>query len=334
MSEWFAGGYTADMGGDAVGISVLSSRADGSLENLGVVASTESPSYLLVTESTVFAAGEGAGSVSAFSRTGPTSLAETTVVSAGGAAPCHLALYGDSLVVACYLDGNLTTLDRETLESRGVLGSEGSGPRAEQDGPHAHSSAQLPDGRIVSADLGADRIHVHSIVDGRLVRESSLELPAGAGPRDIHVLSNGLILVLAEFGLEICVLDTGTDGTLLITDRVPLPGAVAGDQAAAIAVTADEGFVYSGLRGSNRVAVLALTVSGTTGHPRRALFSNLGSVSAEGHWPRHLVVDGDILHVANQRSSSVASFRIGETGLPSLIADPTHVATPTVLARA
>ena len=334
MTVWFVGGYTSDMGGEAEGIAVLSSRADGSLENVGVVASTASPSYLLVTESTVFAAGEGAGSVSAFSRTGATGLTEHTVASAGGAAPCHLALYGDTLVVACYVDGNVTTFDREPLVARGTLTASGSGPRREQDGPHAHSSARLADGRIVSADLGADRIHVHSLSDGRLVRESSLELPSGTGPRDLHVLSNGLVLVLAEFGLEILVLRVSADGTLSLDSRVPLPGARTGDQAAALAITHDERFVYSGLRGSNRVAALSLTIGGESADAASVSFLALGSVSSEGDWPRHLVVDGDIVHVANQRSSSVASFQIGDSGLPALIAEPTEVASPTLLAKA
>jgi 6-phosphogluconolactonase len=334
VSTWFVGGYTSDMGGDATGIAVLTSRADGSLESVGVAASSASPSYLLVTESTVFAVGEGAGSVSAFSRTGVTGLTEQTVASAGGAAPCHLALYGDSLVVACYVDGNLTTFDRESLMARGALTASGSGPRAEQDGPHAHSSARLADGRIVSADLGADRIHVHSLVDGLLVRESSFELPSGTGPRDLHVLSNGLILILAEFGLEILVLHVAADGALSLQSRVPLPGAHTGDQAAALAITDDERFVYSGLRGSNRVAALALTIGNESAEAASVIISAVGYVSAEGDWPRHLTVDGNIVHVANQRSSSVASFRIGDSGLPTLIAEPTTVATPTVLAKA
>jgi hypothetical protein len=39
-------------------------------------------------------------------------------------------------------------------------------------------------------------------------------------------------------------------------------------------------------------------------------------VSCEGDWPRHHVVDGAFLHVANQLSNSIASFHIGSDGVP------------------
>ncbi|CAN5208409.1 hypothetical protein BH11ACT5_BH11ACT5_21750 [soil metagenome] len=45
--------------------------------------------------------------------------------------------------------------------------------------------------------------------------------------------------------------------------------------------------------------------------------------------------DGDVLHVANQVSNSIASFRLGSDGMPSLIAEPTAVPSPNyLLARA
>jgi 6-phosphogluconolactonase (cycloisomerase 2 family) len=192
----------------------------------------------------------------------------------------------------------------------------------------------LADGRIVTADLGADRLHVHTLVGGTLVRESSVALPAGTGPRDLHVLSNGLIVLLGEFGCELHVLAVADDSSISLTFSVPLPGAVAGDQAAAIAVTGDERFVYSGLRGSNRISFSPLTLDTDPAGRPGVRFAPGGFVSAEGDWPRHLTVDGDILHVANQRSSGVASFSLGADGTPTLIAEPTHVASPTVLAKA
>ncbi|HTN59317.1 MAG TPA: beta-propeller fold lactonase family protein, partial [Protaetiibacter sp.] len=40
------------------------------------------------------------------------------------------------------------------------------------------------------------------------------------------------------------------------------------------------------------------------------------SVPSGGSWPRHLLVDGELLHVANQISNAVATFRIGADGIP------------------
>ncbi|MGV8969861.1 MAG: lactonase family protein [Microbacteriaceae bacterium] len=330
MTDWFVGGYTADMGGDAVGIGVLRSKHDGSLENMGSVASVGSPSFLVVSETAVYAAGEGSNLITTFVRGDDLTLSPATAVSAAGTGPCHLGLYGDTLVVSCYSDGTIASLNAMNSTLLSTVESAGSGPRPEQAGPHAHSSAQLIDGRIVSADLGADRIYVHELDGGLLTRVATIHLPAGTGPRDIRVLSSGVVLVIAEFALVMIVYEPDGSGNLREVSTVPLPGAVCGDFAAAIAITPDERFVYSGLRGSNRVSVLELTHSATA--PVRA--TPIGFVSAEGDWPRHLIVDADVLHVANQRSSSVSSFRLTENGIPALIGQPTPVGSPTVLAKA
>ena len=50
-----------------------------------------------------------------------------------------------------------------------------------------------------------------------------------------------------------------------------------------------------------------------------------------GDWPRHLVVDGDFVHVANQRSSTVATFRIGVGGALTPVGTPVAVPSPTHL---
>ena len=44
----------------------------------------------------------------------------------------------------------------------------------------------------------------------------------------------------------------------------------------------------------------------------------MGSVGSGGGWPRHLVIDGEYLRVANQLTNSVVSFTLGVDGLPVL----------------
>ena len=110
----------------------------------------------------------------------------------------------------------------------------------------------------------------------------------------------------------------------VLAASVALPGREPGDQAAAIGFSSDGRSVYAGLRGSNQISVLRASDDGRTLTP-------VGSVSTAGDWPRHLAVDGDVLHVANQLSNTVASFRLGADGMPVLIADPTPVASPTYL---
>jgi len=322
MSRWLVGAYTADMDGAATGIAILESRADGSLQPAGLAVAAESPSFVLADGAAVYAVAEGTGEVIAYTRSAD-GLVETGRTSAGGEAPCHIGLYGSTLIVSNYVTGTLGVLSTEPLALVQVLDAAGSGPREEQDGPHAHStvfirSGLLPGGAIVSADLGADRLHVHTLNGTALARTRSVELRAGTGPRDIRQLASTHVLVLGELSNELLLLNDSLE--LLATAAIP--GARAGDHAAGISVRGD--LVYVALRGSNRIGVLR--VDGDT-------LVAVSDVSSEGDGPRHHVLDGDVLHVANQMSSTVASFRIDEAGIPRIIAEPTPVNSPTYLAR-
>jgi 6-phosphogluconolactonase (cycloisomerase 2 family) len=195
---------------------------------------------------------------------------------------------------------------------------EGSGPHKRQQGPHAHTVLAIDDA-LLSVDLGADRIVVHR---PGLEVAASLALPPGAGPRDIVRSPSGPLYVLSELTHELFVL-RWTGAGLELLSSVAVPGAVDGDHDSAISLWGD--FVYTALRGSNRIATFR--AAGDALEP-------LGWVSSEGDWPRHHAVDGDVLHVANQLSNSISSFRLGDDGTPRLIADPTAVPSPNYLLAA
>ena len=114
--------------------------------------------------------------------------------------------------------------------------------------------------------------------------------------------------MLAELSHEVFVLKREGD-TLAILGSVALPGAEEGDHAAAIALSSDGRFAYAGLRGSDNIAALAVSEDGATLTP-------IGAVWSGGGWPRHLVIDGEYLRVANQLTSSVVTFTLGEDGMP------------------
>lgn len=328
MSEWFIGGYGADMRGSAPGIQRMTSLADGSLAlDPGFQVPFVSPSFLVGRGSTVYAALEGENEIVALNRD---TLAVIGRANTGGVWPCHIGIYGDTAVVANYFDGTLGVLNDDPLTLTHALGSEGSGPHAAQDGPHAHSSLEIEPGTIVSADLGADRLHLHRLADGRLERTASVALPAGTGPRDLALHASGLLYVLGEHSRAVLVLEwNGTELSLLATSAIP--GAEATDQAAGLVIS-DEGLVYTLLRGTNRVGVLRSSADGRT-------LDGVGWVSSAGDWPRHLALDSaalvetTVLHVANQQSSTVASFALGVNGMPTLIGDPTPVPSPTYLLK-
>lgn len=309
------------MDGSAEGILVLETQPDGSLAAVGLAAEAVSPSFLAVSGQSIIAVEEGSGSVVSFERGDGFSLTPTSRASSGGSAPCHIGVYGDTLLISNYTDGVVGVLDTQPLALTQRLEATGSGPHPAQDGPHAHSTLQLADGRILSADLGADRLHVHTL-GSELTRVGSVELAAGTGPRDTVQLSDGRILVLGELGGVVLVVEASGD-SFAVTGTVDIPGAIAGDHAAGLSVTDDESTLFVALRGSNRIAAIGLSSE----------LSAIGWVSSEGDFPRHHALDGNVLHVANQKSSTVASFTIAPGELPRLIAPPIAVPSPTYLLR-
>lgn len=124
-------------------------------------------------------------------------LTELSRVPASGVSPTHAVVVTDDiggkhLIVADYADGHVCVhpiaADGTLLEATQVLAGEGHGPLPAQKGPHAHWILPLPDGRVLSTDLGADRIYVHHWRSGELVRVGMVRLAAGTGPRDLHLL--------------------------------------------------------------------------------------------------------------------------------------------------
>lgn len=309
----WVGGYTEDMNGRSEGITLLAVLPDGSLELRGLATATASPSYLALSGDVLYAVGEGVPSVSAFRVTGD-ELNPLGARDAAGTAPCSLAVLRNRsfLVASCYGDG---VVDVHPLAQDGAIGStgqslrgEGRGPRAEQDGPHAHDALQIDETTVLTTDLGADAVHVHALGADGLTRTGSIRFPAGVGPRDLLLHPSGALWVLTELSAEIFVLRREAGG-FTIVGSVGLPGAEPGDHASALAISADGRFAYAGLRGSNRVAVFAVAEGGERLTP-------VDSVGSGGGGPRHLVMDGDRLRVANQLTDSVVTFGIGADGIP------------------
>ena len=329
LSTFFVGGYTPDMDGESTGIAVLESAPDGSLHYVGVVAEVASPSYLARHGDLLYAAIEGEARVQVYRRGPGTTLEALGSASSGGDFPCHLLALGDVTLVSNYGSGTIGVLATGadgSIELTQVIAGEGSGPHEAQDGPHAHSTFALDSRTILSADLGADRVHVHTLVSGRLERTATLAVPAGTGPRDFRRHPSGRILLLGELSGQVLVLDW-IDGELSIEQAIAVPGVQLGDHAAEISVSDDASLAIVGLRGSNRVGLIAISPDGLFLDPA-------GSVETGGNWPRHHVVDGKFLYVANQLSSTVSAFEIlGDGGLSSL-GEPVTVPSPTHLLRA
>jgi 6-phosphogluconolactonase (cycloisomerase 2 family) len=175
---------------------------------------------------------------------------------------------------------------------------------------------------VLSVDLGADRLHVHRWIDGLLERIDSVALPAGTGPRDLIELPGGELGLLGELSCELLLLEPVGDAYEVV-QILALPGATPGaDLASALGLSPDGRHLYAGVRGVNRIAIIELEADGAIA---------VGWVDSGGDWPRHLVVDGGLLHVANQHSSAVATFRMGAGGSLTLVGSPVAVPSPTHL---
>jgi 6-phosphogluconolactonase len=338
-AAFWCGAYTQDMGGEAEGIGALLQREDGTLEYVGVAARTDSPSFLAQDPRDariVYAVSEATGRFEAYLRGNGAALTSLGVQQTGGAGPCHISVRPDAsaAIVACYGDGSvrLHRLDAhgvpQPLEQ--VLAGEGSGPHPAQEGPHAHSSLILEEGVVLTTDLGADRVHVHTTdpSTGHLRRVDSLAFPGGTGPRHLRRHPSGLVYLVSEHSREVFVLEHRGADVRIVSSTPVSPEQADDDTAAEITVTADGRFVHVGLRGSNRLSTLAVVENGSA-------LVHVDDASCGGDWPRHHVIDRDLLHVANQLSSTVTTFRVDQaTGVPTQLGLAEPVPSPTYLLRA
>lgn len=117
MTQFWTGGYGADMGGSATGIGLLEGdegREPTTLAYRGAVTPVASPSWLARHPSldVVYATQEGSGAVRAFARTGERALSPLGDPVEAGAAVCHLAVApsGEYLIASCYGDGRIVRI--------------------------------------------------------------------------------------------------------------------------------------------------------------------------------------------------------------------------------
>lgn len=327
----WAGCYTGSKGAGQ-GIGALRPRADGSLEYVGLAAAASSPSFVAngVGGRVVYAVDEANARVEAFSRAGGFGADGFDLVALGGQdtsgpAPCHIAVTERWLYVANYGSG---VIDVFPLAEDGTIGpvaqsltATGRGPKPEQAGPHAHSTFLGP--TVLTADLGLDQVHLHRLRGGLLTRTGSLDLPAGTGPRDFAAPAGGdgsLVYLIGELAASVFALRVSVDGVSMVASGRAVAEPVEGDHGAGLQLSDDGRYLYSGLRGSNRVIVV-----------RTSDLSPVADISCGGDWPRNLILAGDMLYVANQRSSTVTSFRIDADGIPRPVGEPEPVPSPTFL---
>jgi 6-phosphogluconolactonase len=322
----YIGSYTPDSsgGGRGTGISVFrQDPASGSLTPAGPDTPVSGPSFLAWHPSGqyLYATNERPdGAVTAFAVDDDGGLRALGSSSTGGADPCHLSVdpTGSHLVTANYSSGSVSIHpigpDGTLGERTDLVRHEGTGPDPErQEGPHAHYARFDPAGSYVLVnDLGTDRIHAYRIVDGKLVSGPVTDLPAGTGPRHLVFGADNRVYVTGELDSTVSTFDYQPEtGGLTLVDRVSSTGREAEEPnyPSEIVRSADSRYVYVANRGRNTVATFG---TGSDG------LHLLGEVHTGGDWPRHLMLLGDHLYVANQNSHTVGVFGLDpQTGLPA-----------------
>lgn len=316
MSRLLVGGYSGDKG-DGAGITVV---ADGE-----VVATVpaQSPSWIARHPDlpVLYAVAEtDDGQVHAWRLDDGVPAQHLGFGETGGSEPAHLAVdsTGRFLITANYTGGSISV---HRLSDNGAIGErtdfvqhELHGEHPRQDGAHPHMIRAIPGGVLV-IDLGGDAIYVYRLRDdGTLEQTGLIAAPPGSGPR--HAVRLGeRYYVTAELSGELLVFEA--DGRLA--------GAVAAstsdipNQPSELAGTGE--FLYVANRGPNTISVFALD----DGLPEYR------TEVATGDWPRHIVLDGARLYVANERSHEVMVMLIDAASGVPVLEQTIEVPSPTVV---
>lgn len=328
----FVGTYTTDTNSE--GIYSYYMGDTGGLMRLGAFKSNN-PSFLTVDSSKRFLyavnelgefGGKPGGGVSAFAIDPSTrALRLLNEQPSLGADPCHLTLDRKrrALLVANYTGGNVSAFP---IRADGTLGPstdlenhQGSGPKEQQKGPHAHCIMLDPSERYaLAADLGIDKVMIYKFnaASGKLEpgKQPFAQLKAGAGPRHLTFHPNGRwVYVINELDSTMTVLHYNKGkGTLTELETVStLPADFSGvSYCADVHVSHGGRFLYGSNRGHNSIVVFEID-------RRTGKLKLVQHMSTGGDWPRNFAIEpyGRYLLVANQRSNTIVTLRINsETG--------------------
>lgn len=202
---------------------------------------------------------------------------------------------------AVQADGTLTLLDR--------FKSWGQGPRPEQDKARLHFTNLTPDKRLVSVDLGADKVYTLNISDeGIFELVATYQAGSGFGPRHIRFSPDGeYAYLVGELSSLLSVLKYDqTDGSFTLLQTVSTIPADwdSHNGGAAVRLSDDGRFVYTSNRGHNSIAVWAIDQN-------THKVSLVQTISTEGEFPRdfNLNADQSYLVAGNQDTDNITVYR-------------------------
>lgn len=324
--SFFVGTYTE---GGSEGIYSFSlDPVTGKLDDHGLAAKTNNPSFLALTSNGKFLLsvhetkgenGSSMGFVESFSvKKDDNRLISIGKVSSGGAHPCYVSVNQKGYVLAAnYTGGNVALL---RIDDSGNLSNTldiqqhyGSGlNKVRQAEPHVHSAFFEPGSdRIFVADLGIDRVSVYTIdsKNSKLIKAAVPEiiLTPGSGPRHLAFHpSMKVVYVVNELTSSVSVFILNKDGSFKTVETVSaLPtGYDKPNTCADIHISKNGRFLYASNRGLNSIAIFSVD-------PKNGRIVQIGQESTRGDGPRNFTLspDEDYLLVANQNTQDIVSFR-------------------------
>ncbi len=291
----YVGSYT---GPNSKGITAFRFDAStGKLSSMGLMAQTESPSFLAIHPSGKFLyavnetdsyKGKPGGAITAFAIDPANGkLTKLNQVASKGAAPCHIEIdvSGRVALVANYNGGNFASFpilpDGKLGEAVTVIQDKGKGPNKDrQEGPHAHQMV-IADNLVLGADLGTDHIQLFHVEPSSAVLTPAnppfAATDPGFGPRHM-VISNDKkhVYVLSELKSSVATMeyDPVRGPGKVISTVSALPSGFKGETTAAEIMLDKSGHtLYTSNRGHDSIAVFA--VDPKTGVP--SLTANVSS---------------------------------------------------------
>jgi 6-phosphogluconolactonase len=259
-------------------------------------------------------------------------LEKINTVSSYGAAPCHVSIdrSGRFVFVANYVGGNVASYN---VRADGGLSDSLSTILHQGDAqPHAHMTAEAPDGKIAAVDLGLDRVFRYKVDEkGRLIPLDHFETAKGAGPRhlDFHPKNSDRFAVINELNSTMlsCKRDATTGAVSVLDSISTLPTGFAEKNSCADVHFHPNGkFLYGSNRGHNSIVAYRTNDTGK--------LELIGHTSTQGKTPRNFMItpDGKWLLAANQNSGTVSTYRIDDqTGMLTPAGPPSRVPTPVCL---
>ena len=324
FQEFFVGTYTSE-GAEGINLCKLNTETgEISLEN--TFGGIENPSFLRLSPNkkylyAVSEAGDAGSFVYAY-KVVNRELKFLNRQSSNGQGPCHVDVSQKGYYVAVATYGGGTTsvypVDKngKLKEAFATIVNSGSGPVADrQTRPHAHSIKFSPfDSRVFSADLGTDQLNIYEMSYSGLKKSAQeyVKLPAGSGPRHFDFHPNGkVIYVINELNSTVSALKKEGERWSVFQNISTLPSDFDGESYCAdIHISKDGKYLYGSNRGHNSIAVFEV-------NPTDQSLKLLETVPVQGNWPRNFGItpDGNLMLVANQRSSNITVFKINkETG--------------------